>query len=49
MSTSESNKHHFLIYAPDHTDPGTFQRRQTHRPEHLERVGTLRSSGVFSV
>ena len=48
MSTSETKKLHFMIYAPDHTDPEAFQRRLSFRTEHLQRVGTLREEGVLS-
>ncbi|KAF9785785.1 hypothetical protein BJ322DRAFT_1004377 [Thelephora terrestris] len=50
MSTSEQlQKHHFMVYAPDSTEPGTLQRRLALRPEHLERINTLRTSGVLKV
>jgi len=38
-----------MVYAPDHADPETLQRRLRFRPEHLERIGTLRSDGVLKV
>jgi hypothetical protein len=47
--SSETNKHHFMVYAPDHTDPEAFQRRLGARPEHLQRIATLRSSGILSM
>lgn len=49
MATSESTKHHFMVYAPDHTDPETQQRRLSHRPEHLDRVRALTTTGILSV
>ena len=48
MSTSEQKKHHFMVYVPDRTEPGTLQLRMTHRPQHLERINGLRSSGILS-
>jgi uncharacterized protein YciI len=48
MSTSETDKHHFMVYAPDHTDPEAFERRVKARPVHLQRIASLRSTGVLS-
>lgn len=49
MATSESKKHHFMVYIPDRTDPETVQLRLSLRSEHLARVGTLVAAGVLSV
>ena len=49
MATLESAKHKFMVYAPDHTDPEIFQRRLSHRPDHLERAKTPVANGDLSV
>ena len=49
MSTSEHTKHHFMVYAPDHTDPGAFERRMSVRPKHIEGVEALTATGIMSV
>jgi hypothetical protein len=38
MSTSTAKKHLFVVYAPDMSDPGAFQRRMDVRPKHVDAV-----------
>jgi uncharacterized protein YciI len=37
----------FLLVAYDRTDPGAPARRMKARPEHLEKIAVLKSSGGF--
>ncbi|KIM79013.1 hypothetical protein PILCRDRAFT_74837 [Piloderma croceum F 1598] len=39
----------FLVYAPDKTDQGTFQRRLSVRPKHLVRSTQMFESGFIKV
>jgi hypothetical protein len=51
MATTETapTLHHFLVYAPDKTEEGTFEKRLTVRSKHLENVGVLIGNGVIKV
>jgi hypothetical protein len=48
MSVATSEKHLFLIYAPDKTDEGALERRLSVRSEHLQRFQALKADGVMS-
>jgi hypothetical protein len=37
----------FLLVAFDGTDPGALERRMNVRPEHLEKIATLKKRGEF--
>ncbi|KAL0956198.1 hypothetical protein HGRIS_002355 [Hohenbuehelia grisea] len=39
----------FFVYAPDYTDEGTFQRRMSVRPKHLEKIAELKNAGKIRV
>ncbi|TRM70092.1 hypothetical protein BD626DRAFT_392804 [Schizophyllum amplum] len=39
-------KLNFLVYAPDRTEEGTFEKRMSVRPAHLENAASLISSGA---
>ncbi|KAJ7182773.1 hypothetical protein C8R43DRAFT_868690 [Mycena crocata] len=53
MSSKVSKLHRFLVYAPDKTDLGAFERCLSVRPKHLEnaakpiRDGTILLGGAF--
>jgi len=47
MSTAP--KHHFLVYAPDNTDPDAFSRRMSVRARHLADAGKDIDSGMIKV
>lgn len=42
-------KLNFLVYAPDRTEEGTFEKRMSVRPAHLENAASLISSGFSRV
>ncbi|KAG2072271.1 hypothetical protein BDR04DRAFT_1051713 [Suillus decipiens] len=46
MSTTPSLPK-FIVWAPDYTDEGAFQRRMAVRPAHIENVKKLVSQGVM--
>ena len=41
-------RHKFVIYAPDMTDDGAFQRRLSVRPAHLDKAREHISGGTIS-
>ncbi|KAJ7253710.1 hypothetical protein B0H12DRAFT_1116293 [Mycena haematopus] len=41
-SDSETSLHKFWVYAPDKTDEGTYERRLSVRPKHLENAAKRR-------
>jgi len=47
MSSDSPKKYQFMVYAPDLTDEGAFQRRLSAREKHLEGVKELRASGTI--
>jgi len=49
MATSEPTNHHFMVYAPDNTDPGALNRRLSTLDKHIEGVEALTAEGVLSV
>ncbi|KAH8112265.1 hypothetical protein DFH11DRAFT_1511928 [Phellopilus nigrolimitatus] len=49
MSTTAPAAFQFIVYAPDKTDAGAFQRRLSVREKHLENAKTLGSSGVIKM
>ncbi|KAI4521882.1 hypothetical protein K525DRAFT_200143 [Schizophyllum commune Loenen D] len=46
MTTAAPTKHKFLVYAPDRAEEGTFEKRMSVRPAHLENASSLISSGA---
>ena len=40
--------HNFLVYAPDKTEAGTFEKRLSVRSKHLENAGVLMGKGIIS-
>lgn len=48
MSSAAAVRHKFIVYAPDMTDEGAFQRRLSVRASHLERAGQKIKEGVVS-
>jgi hypothetical protein len=40
--------HHFIVYAPDKTEPGTFEKRMSILAKHLETAKTHIESGLIS-
>lgn len=48
MATTVPQKFQFLVFAPDKTDEGAFQRRLAVRPEHLANAKMLEEKGVIS-
>ena len=48
MASSAPNLHKFLVYAPDKTDEGTFQKRLSVRDEHFAAVIPRITSGIVS-
>ncbi|GJJ14538.1 hypothetical protein Clacol_008803 [Clathrus columnatus] len=40
--------HTFVVYAPDYTHDGTLERRLLVRGQHLERIKSLKESGVIT-
>jgi len=49
MSTNSSTLHQFLVYAPDKTDEGCFQRRLSVREKHLNGAKGLHDSGKLNL
>ncbi|KAL1746573.1 hypothetical protein HDZ31DRAFT_33949 [Schizophyllum fasciatum] len=49
MTTAAPTKHKFLVYAPDRAEEGTFEKRMSVRPAHLENASSLISSGFSRV
>lgn len=49
ISCTAVNMHKFIVYAPDKTDEGCFQRRLSVRPKHLENSAKLHEAGELSV
>jgi hypothetical protein len=47
-STTTTTLHNFVVYAPDKTEAGTFEKRMGARPKHLENAKTLIQSGFVS-
>jgi len=47
LSTTPSNRHMFLVYAPDKTDEGAFERRLSVRPKHLVRSTKMFENGFI--
>ncbi|KZS87937.1 hypothetical protein SISNIDRAFT_418929 [Sistotremastrum niveocremeum HHB9708] len=45
MSSTSSTLHYFLVYAPDKTDEGAFDRRMSVRERHLEGWKDLAAEG----
>jgi len=45
--SSEPALSKFLVYAPDKTDQGAFERRQSVRPKHLENAAQGISDGLI--
>ncbi|KIM79011.1 hypothetical protein PILCRDRAFT_823877 [Piloderma croceum F 1598] len=41
--------HNFILYAPDRTEEGTFEKRLTVRSKHLENISALIGKGVVKV
>lgn len=52
MSTTETPSkpvlHNFSVFAPDKTEPGTFEKRLSVRAKHLEKAGDLIGKGFIS-
>jgi hypothetical protein len=50
MTTTETAPtfHHFVVYAPDKTEAGTFEKRLAVRSKHLENVQVLIGNGTIS-
>lgn len=52
MATNEAASpptlHQFVVYAPDKTEPGTFEKRLSVRAKHLENAGALIGKGFIS-
>ncbi|KAK7059702.1 YCII domain-containing protein [Favolaschia claudopus] len=44
---SSDTLHKFIVYAPDKTDEGAFERRLSVRPKHLENAAKLTSEKVI--
>ena len=40
--------HNFILYAPDKTEEGTFDKRLAVRSKHLENISALIGKGVVS-
>jgi uncharacterized protein len=40
--------HHFIVYAPDKADAGTFEKRLAVRSKHLENLTRLIGNGTVS-
>lgn len=38
--------HTFIVYAPDKTDEGAYERRLSVRAKHLEDIGVKKAEGV---
>ncbi|KAJ7484410.1 hypothetical protein FB451DRAFT_1232436 [Mycena latifolia] len=49
MSSAAPGLPRFFVYAPDKTDPGTFERRLSVRPKHLENAAKAINEGVIRV
>lgn len=47
-SSSSSTKQTWVVYAPDKTETGTLERRQSVRSKHLERVADFHDTGYVS-
>lgn len=47
-STTTSTLHQFIVYAPDKTEEGTFEKRLAVRSQHLAKVGDLIGKGYIS-
>lgn len=47
-TAAPSNKFQFMVYCPDKTDEGAFQRRLSVREEHLANAKALGADGVIS-
>jgi len=48
MSSDSPKKYQFMVYAPDMSDEGAFQRRLSVREKHLEGAKQLHSAGSIS-
>ncbi|EIN14713.1 hypothetical protein PUNSTDRAFT_130340 [Punctularia strigosozonata HHB-11173 SS5] len=49
MSTQAAVKHHFIVYAPDSTDPEALSRRLSVRPSHLENAKKQKEIGFQKI
>ncbi|EAU91565.1 hypothetical protein CC1G_02054 [Coprinopsis cinerea okayama7 len=49
MSTAAPAKHKFLVYAPDKTEEGTFEKRLSVRPKHIEVAHERNIAGIVKL
>ena len=47
MSSTPRTLHKFVVYAPDKTDEGAFERRLAVRPKHLEGSSKMHEAGTL--
>lgn len=49
MSATVPQLHKFVVFAPDKTDEGAFQRRLSVRTKHLARSSEMHDTGLISM